>query len=167
MSEPAQTVLIEWHRVDIRERATRAWLRATLLVCVAMLCLGIPLGGYDRPTAWRVVSWIVGGTALVSGPTYLLVSLRKMLAEEVYLAVTNLGLAWQAGTSDASQSLRWEQIDRFETLRPKGIRIVAEGAAPLELRCEFTGIKGDELVKRLHDYRRRALMGLRLKPAGT
>ena len=162
-TDPTRKGLIAWFRPDVRRAVTRAWLRAFVLVVLAMLVLALPMGLQTANEVLRVACWVVGGAFLLSGPISLMVRLQRILGPEIILSVHQAGLRWQKG--DEVREVPWARVERF-TVDEGGAALRVEVEAPgepLVIDEVFTDLTLPELAAVLEDYWRKALMGLPLR----
>lgn len=155
--------LILWFRQDVQRAVRAAWLRAFVLVFLAMALLTAPLSAWEPPDGLLVAGWILGGACLVTGPIYLIVKLQRILAPDIYLAVYRGGVSWHDEADN--RFVAWEQI---QTIRARdggaGIVVELDGEDDLVVAETFVDVTSAELAELLTELLQKALLGLPVRP---
>ncbi len=158
---PWGTSPIVWYRPSIRKVVWRLWGLASLWVSIGAVCLGmLRVMRVDFGSAW-IALYAVGFAFVAAGPWQLFVGLQRTAQLEQVLSVHNEGVRWQDGAVVAHWA--WDYLDAVE-VADKNIAL-RHDSERLVLPGEMDGIEATALAAMLMDMRRKALLGLPVRPA--
>lgn len=146
-------------------RLVRVCAPCSLLVLLGALSLGYGLRLGD--TALGIAA-VLGGLALViAGPVLAAVGLKRVLVDDVYLALRSNGVLWKDGAGETF--VPWDSLARADVLAADDGLSLREAGTGRELliRERFVGIESAALAKRIGHLRLRVLHGLERPPAAV
>ncbi len=161
MAAPAEADagILEYFRRDETGRFRRLFLRGALLVMIGIVC--VVFAELHRGT--RTFVWLLpaGVLTVASGPLSAILGLRRLLAEESYVAVRRDGIVLARAASEALV-VEWDHVAKVAFDERAGFAVIERtGAAEaVVIDMRLGEIDGKELAKRLEAYRRRAHFGL-------
>lgn len=151
--------ILEYFRRDESGRFRRLFLRGALLVLAGIAC--VIFAELHRGT--RTFLWLLpaGVLTVASGPLSAILGLRRLLAEESYVAVRRDGIVLARAASQVAV-IEWEHVARIGFDARAGFAVIerADGQPAVPIDMRLGELDGKELAKRLEAYRRRASFGL-------
>lgn len=151
--------ILEYFRRDETDGFKRLFLRGALLVMAGIACVIFA----ELHRASRTFIWLLptGVLTVASGPLTALLGLRRLLAEECYVAVRRDGVVL-ARPAAPPLLVAWDAVAKVRFDARSGLAVIERtgGAPPLPIDVRLGEVDGKELAKRLEAYRRRAHFGL-------
>ncbi|MCA9608560.1 MAG: hypothetical protein KC619_23315 [Myxococcales bacterium] len=158
--------IVAWYRVDPTPRILRVLALGAAVMTIGSVVMASafrelghsPVDFADQRALW--IAFGIGGaglTTIVSGSLICIFGLRRVLAEERYLALRTDGLYFRDGAS--REVVPWEDI---REVGHEGEALVLERQDGSRwVRTErFAGVSAEELARRVKDTRGKALFGL-------
>lgn len=147
--------LVDWYRVDPTPRVAHVLAIAVPMIFIGCVCLALAWIGRQETAGLRWVFACVGALSNVGGPVYAIVGLRRVLTYDEYVAMRSDGLEVRLEAHSAFYD--WESLDELVLDERGGIALPD---AYVVLPARFSGIDARELVRRIEQQRKRALLGL-------
>lgn len=158
--------IVAWYRVDPTPRILRVLALGAAVMTLGSVVMGAafaelghsPVDFTDQRALW--IAFGIGGAGLatvLSGGVVCILGLRRVLAEERYLALRTDGLYLRDGTE--REVIPWDDV---REVGHEGEALVVERQDGRRwVRAErFAGVTAKELAARVRDTRGKALFGL-------
>ena len=150
---------VEWYRPAMLGRMVMVWVVGVMMIGVGMVSSGVAFDQTGRFSSGLQLVCLLGGVAsTVSGALFGLLGILRVLAvDPIWLLLRLDGvvyfndgeevfISWQS-----LKAVRW--VDRILVLE-------SEHVPDIQIRHRFMGISGPDLVSRIQEVQRQALMGV-------
>lgn len=155
---------VEWHRPDPRRRLYKAWIAGSLILVGGAAVLAQVIGAADSfGPVTRLLLVVLSVALSAAGPLLVVITAIRALADDTCLVLRSDGIHYIG--NDDSFFVRWRDVVAATyDEQADAMRIETESDVRSVVHPQFLGMKSQELVKRVDDIRRRALLGL-IRPA--
>jgi len=157
---------IEWFRPDPRRRLMPAWIGGSCLLGLGLVSTTYGFSQLGRDEHLGLLGLVVGLSCVACGMLTFTVSALRALADDTCLGLRIDGLLYRRG-GEVARVIPWDALGEVTAERDGlRVRVRVDGDEGLLIRTPFADIEHGEIARRIATTRRRALMGLPLRPAG-
>lgn len=151
--------MLEFFRLDRSDVIVPTLGIAIALTMAGSLLVAVGFLMHRGGSPFEHVVTVLGILSTASGPALVFVRLRRVLAEEAFVALRSDGLALHKGAVETL--IAWDELTaaRFDEAQ-KGIVLERRDKEPLLVTDRFSGIDHATLAKRIDDLRRKASFNL-------
>ncbi len=153
---------IEWFRPDPRRRLMPAWIIGSGLLGLGLVATTYGFSQLGRDDHLGLLGLVVGLSCVACGMLTFTVSALRVLADDTCLGLRVDGLLYRRG-GEIARIIPWHAVGEA-TADDDGLAVPVQGGDDLRIRAPFADIEHAEIAERIATTRRRALMGLPLRP---
>lgn len=153
---------IEWFRPDPKRRLLPAWIVGSCLLGLGLVATTYGFSHLGKDEQLGLLGLVIGLSCVASGMLTFTVSALRVLADDTCLGLRIDGLLYRRG-GEIARIIPWDALGQV-TADEGGLAVAIDGEAPLRIRTPFADIEHAEIAARIMTTRRRALMGLPLRP---
>lgn len=153
---------IEWFRPDPRRRLMPAWIVGSCLLALGLAATTYGFSQLGKDDHLGLLGLVLGLSCVASGMLTFTVSALRVLADDTCLGLRVDGLLFRRG-GEIARVIPWEELGEVSA-DDDGLRVPVDGQDGLLIRTPFADIEHAEIARRIMATRRRALMGLPLRP---
>lgn len=141
-----------------------AWIVGSCLLGIGLVATTYGFSQLGRDDHLGLLGLVLGLSCVASGMLTFTVSALRALADDTCLGLRIDGLLYRRG-GEVARVIPWEALGAVSA-DEDGLRVPVDDGDELLIRTLFADVEHGEIARRIMATRRRALMGLPLRPAG-